>query len=216
MGRLLGFVLPLALGAAISPTLLAVQLLTLSRKTAPIARAWALAAGCAMVLAGFSVIALSIAHSTGGSGSPSEAGAIVKLAAAVVLVVLGVRNLRRPPRQAQPERTGPHPRAQAFILGAGLMLTNFSSIALFFPATHEIGISHVSPGGKVVAFLLLYTITLLPAFGPPLVVTLLGSRATPLLQGLNWFFVGHRRGIGAGICFGFAALLAVAGLRALL
>lgn len=216
MGRLLGFVLPLALGAAISPTLLAVQLVTLSRKTAPLARAWALAAGCAVVLAGLSVIALAIARSTGGSSSPSEAGAIVKLAAAALLVMLGVRNLRRPPRQPKPERTGLHPRAQAFVLGAVLMLANFSSIALFFPAMHEIGISHVSLAGQIVTFLLLYTITMLPAVGPPLVVTLLGSRATPLLENLNRFFAEHRRGIGAGICFGFAVLLAVAGLHALL
>lgn len=216
MGRLLGFVLPLALGAAISPTLLAAQLVTLSRKTAPIGRAWALAAGCAVVLAAFSVLALLVARSTGGSSSPSEAGAIVKLAAAVLLVVLGVCSLRRPPRQATAVRTSPHPRGRSFVLGAGLMLTNFSSIVLFFPAMHEIGISHVSLGGEVAVFLLLYLITLLPVIGPPLVVTLLGPRATPLLEKLNRLFADHRRGIGAVLCFGFAALLAVAGLHALL
>ena len=65
-------------------------------------------------------------------------------------------------------------------------------------------------------FLLLYVITLLPVIGPPLVVTLLGPRATPLLERLNRLFADHQRGIGAALCFGFAALLAVAGLHALL
>lgn len=54
------------------------------------------------------------------------------------------------------------------------------------------------------------------AVGPPLVVTLLGVRATPLLERLNGFFTTHRRAIGAGICFTFAVLLAAAGLHALL
>lgn len=216
MARLLGIVLPLAFGAAVSPTVLALQLVTLSRKTAPIPRAWALAAGCASVLAGFSVLALLIAKSTGGSGSPSQAGAVVKLVAAVLLVAIGVRQLRKPPQPPRPEHAGSHPLRQAFVLGAGLMLTNFSSIVLFFPAMHEIGISDVALDGKVLAFVLLYAVTLLPAVGPPLAVTLLGSRATPLLERLNRFFTDHRRGIGTGLCFAFAVLLATAGLHALL
>lgn len=215
MGHLLGIVLPLALGAAVSPTVLAAQLVELSRKTLAIKRAWAVAAGCAAVLAGFSVVALLVARSTGGSGSPSEAGAIVKLTAAVLLVVLGVRNLRRPPRPPKPEHTEHHPLRRAFALGAGLMLTNFSSIVLFFPAMHEIGISSAGLDSKLIAFLLLYSITLMPAIGPPIAVTLLGSRSIPLLERLNRFFADHRRGIAAGLCFVFAALLSFAGIRAL-
>jgi Sap, sulfolipid-1-addressing protein len=215
MARLLGIVLPLALGAAISPTLLAVQLVTLSRKTAPLARSWALAAGCAVVLAGFAVLALLVAKSTGGSGSPSETGAIVKLVAAALLVVIGVHELRKSPAPPRPEHAGKHPLRAAFIVGAALMLVNFSSIVLFFPAMHQIGISHVGLGGKVVAFLLLYTITLLPAIGPPLVVTLGGARATGVLERLDRFFADHSRAVGSGICFMFSALLAVAGLKVL-
>ncbi len=213
MGSLLGLVLPLAIGAAVSPTVLALQLVTLSRKTRALARSWSVAAGCAAVLAGFGVVALLLARSTGGSSSPSEAGAIVKLVAAGLLVVLGARQLRAPPRAPAPEHPGAHPLRQAFLLGAGLMLTNFSSIVLFFPAVHEIGIAHVAIAGKVAAFALVYLITLLPALGPPLAVGLMGERATPLLNRLNRLFTDHRRGIGAGLCFVFAVVLAVAGLR---
>ncbi len=53
MAGLFGIVVPLALAAAVSPTTLAVELLTLSRKTDALARAWAVAAGSALVLAGF-------------------------------------------------------------------------------------------------------------------------------------------------------------------
>jgi hypothetical protein len=215
MGRLLGIVVPLALGAAVSPTVLALQLLTLSRKTAPVARAWAIAGGCAFVLAGLSVLALALARSTGGAKSPSEAGAIVKLVAAMLLVVLAVRQLRAPPAAPKPEHAGPHPLRRAFALGIGLMLTNFSSIVLFFPAMHEIGISHAGLGAQIVAFALLYAITLLPAYGPPLFVTLLGPRATPVLERLNGLFAAHRRGIGSGLCLAFAVFLTIAAVKAL-
>ncbi len=216
MARLLGIVIPLALGAAVSPTTLAVQLVTLSRKTAPVRRSWALAGGFAAVLAGFAVVAVGLARSTGGSSSPSVAGAVVKLVAAVLLVALAVHELRAPPKPPKPEHAGAHPIRAAVALGAGLMLTNFSSIVLFFPAVHEIGISGVPVIDKVVAFVILYAITMLPAIGPPLFVTLIGPRATPMLERLNRFFADHHRGIASGLCVVFAILLTVAGLRALL
>jgi hypothetical protein len=215
MAGLLGIVVPLALAAAISPTTLAVELLTLSRKTDAIRRAWAVAAGSALVLAGFAALALILAESTGGARSPSQAGAIVKLAAAALLLALGVRTVRAPPRAPKPERVSAHPLRGALLLGIALMLTNFSSVVLFFPAMHAIGISDAGLGAQVLAFVLLYAITLLPAYGPPLLVALLGPRADPLLQRLSRFFTTHHKGIGAGICFAFAALLAVAALKVL-
>lgn len=215
MARLLGIVIPLALGAAVSPTVLAMQLVTLSRKTAPVARAWAVAGGCALVLALFSVLALLLARSTGGSHSPSEAGAIVKLVAAVLLVAIAVRELRAPPPPPKPEHAGAHPLRRSFALGVGLMLTNFSTIVLFFPAVHEIAISSAGLTAQLTAFVLLYVITLLTAYGPPLLVSLLGRRATPMLERLNSFFNTHQRGIGAGLCLVFAVLLTVAGVKAL-
>ncbi|HMJ02124.1 MAG TPA: GAP family protein, partial [Conexibacter sp.] len=130
---------------------------------------------------------------------------------------VGVRQLRKvPPAVPKPERTSAHPLRQSFALGAAMMLTNFSTIVLYFPAVHAIGIADAPSDGKALAFVLLFAITLLPAVGPPLVVTLLGTRATPALQRLNGFFTTHRRGIGAGICFAFALLLGATGLHALL
>ncbi|HEX5145815.1 MAG TPA: GAP family protein [Conexibacter sp.] len=215
MGHLLAIVLPLALGAAVSPTILALQLLTLSRRTAPLARSWAVAAGCALVLAGFSVLALLLARSTGGSDSPDVAGGVVKLVAAALLVAVGLRQLRKAPdAQPRPERESRHPLRASFALGAAMMLSNFSTIVLYFPAMHEIGIADAALADKLVAFALLFAITLLTAVGPPLVVTLMGARATPALERLNRFFTAHRRGIGAAICFTFAVLLTIAGLHA--
>ncbi len=214
MGHLLGIVLPLAFGAAVSPAVLTVQLVMLSGRQAPVRRAWAVAAGCTLVLAAWAVIALLVAGAAAKSHK-SDTGAIVKFVAAALLVVLGVRALSRPPRPPRPPHQLTHPIRGAFALGIALMLTNFSSIVLFFPAMHEIGISDVAFADKALATALLFAITLVTAYGPPLAVTLLGSRATSLLDRLNRFFTVHRRAINAGLCFVFAALLTAAGVGAL-
>ena len=219
MGHLLGIVLPLALGAALTPTIVGVQVVTLTAPGRPQERAWVLAAGCALVLLIESAFALALAGRTGWSDGSSTPGAIVKLVAAALLVLLGVRQLHK--RHAE-SRSAPRPRndeprlRRSFAFGAGLMATNFSSLILYFPAMHEIGSSDAGTVAQVVAFVLLYAITMLPAVGPPLVIGLLGERAKPPLERLNRLFTEHRDAIGATVCFGFAALLTAFALGALL
>jgi threonine/homoserine/homoserine lactone efflux protein len=217
VGHLLGIVLPLALGAALTPTIVAVQLVTLTAAKAPLRRSWTLAAGCGVVLLGESALALALAGGTGWSDGSSEPGAIVKLVAAGLLVVLGMRELRKRHRggHAAPRRNDEPRLARTFVMGAALMATNFSSLILYFPAMHEIGSSDAGVTAQLVAFALLFAITMLPAVGPPLLVGLLGERAKPPLERLNRVFTEHRETIGAAVCFIFAGLLTVFALDAL-
>jgi hypothetical protein len=82
------------------------------------------------VPAAFAVLALPVAKSTGGSSSPSEAGAIVKLVAAAPLFVIGLRGLRKQPARPRLEHAAKYPLRGAFLVGAALMLVNISSIVL--------------------------------------------------------------------------------------
>lgn len=213
MGDPLGIAIPLAAGAAISPTTLAIQLVTLSRPTAPLARAWAIAAGYAVVLLIEMVIAFGLAASTGGSGTPSKTEAGVKLAFAVVLAWLGLRALHAPPKPPKPEPETSAPRiGRYFAVGFGLMAVNVTTAVLYLPAMHDVGTSDVDTPAKVGAAALVLAITLIPAVAPPLAVTLLGTRAQQALDRLNRFATDHRQGIDAGICFAFAAFLAAVSL----
>lgn len=219
MGHLLGIVLPLAVGAALTPTIVGVQIVTLSAPQAPLTRAWFLAAGCGVVLLLESALALALAGGTGWSDGSETPGAVVKLVAAALLVLLGARQLHKRgkgERAASPRRADGPRLGRAFAVGAGLMATNFSSLILYFPAVHEIGSSDAGTTAQLVAIVLLFAITMLPAVGPPLVVGLLGERARPPLERLNRIFTEHRDAIGAAVCFGFAALLVVFALNALL
>jgi Sap, sulfolipid-1-addressing protein len=217
VGELLGTVLPLAAGAAISPAVLTVQLLTLSRKVAPLARGWATAAGYVLVLAGETVVALLLAAGTGGSDTPDETTAAIKLAAAVLLLAVGVRALRAPPKPDKAEPDSVEPRVGRYMLiGAALMITNITTTLLFVPAIHDVGVSDVDTAEKALAIALVLAITAIAAVVPPLAVTLLGHRADAPLAALNGFTTRHRRAINAGICFLFAAFLAAVSLPVLL
>jgi Sap, sulfolipid-1-addressing protein len=216
VGEHLGIVVPLAAGAAISPTTLALQLFVLSRKTAPLARSWAIAAGYALVLLVEMVIAFAFVASTG-SGAPSRPEAWVKLAFAVGLAGLGVLALRAPPKQHKPEPEAGVPKlGRYFAIGVVLMATNVTTVALYLPAMHDVGAADASVLGVALAAILVLTITLLPAVAPPLAVTLLGDHARAALDALSAFGTRHSRAINASVCFGFAIFLAVASLSVLL
>ena len=57
----------------------------------------------------------------------------------------------------------------AGLLGAAMMLSNFSTILLYLPAMHEIARSRVPDGQKVAVVVIVAFITTLPATAPLLI-----------------------------------------------
>src|SRR5665213_1431062 len=162
MGQLLFAVLPLALGAAVSPTLLALQLLVLSGPTHRLARAWALALGAALVLAAFSLLCVTaLQHVRPHHAHRSATDATVLIASGVLLGALAVRSrLRRPtPGEKHTSKTAERMATAAtpWFIGVGAfgMVVNFSTLLLVLPAVHEITHSSASAADRVVAFVVL-------------------------------------------------------------
>jgi Sap, sulfolipid-1-addressing protein len=128
-GSLLAIVVPLALGAAISPTLFALEVLVLSGRRHPVARAWALAGGAAATLIAFSVLGLTLLknlHSGRHNRSPADAS--IDLVAGALLTLLAARALRPGKTAAESARCGPLPsppwaRAHALSRGASAGVT---------------------------------------------------------------------------------------------
>jgi hypothetical protein len=217
VGSLLAQVVPLAAGAAVSPGLLALQMLNLSRPSGGMARAWSVLAGAAAVVLAVSVGALFVTVSLGDLGRDQTLRAVIRLVAALALVVVAVYELLHPgepPRQpaqapeAEEARHGPVYMASAG-LGAALVAPN---MALYLPAAHEIARSTVSAPAKVVAFVVAATVALLPVAGPPLLVTVLGDRARPALEALNGFVTRNSRVVTIVACLAFAVYLTVTGI----
>jgi hypothetical protein len=220
MAALLASVLPLAVGAAISPTLLALQLLVLTGPTRPLARAWALAAGAALVLGIVSVLGLTVLDHLHPNrhGHPSLRDAVIMFVAAGLLAGLAVRSLARRPTPAEQQKTRTAGRLEhastVWFVGVGAlgMVVNFSTLVLFVPALHEITRSDVGTAGRSVVFAVLCVITLLPVLAPVAAVSLLGRRAEPALVATHAFVTRHARQIGIVIEVVFAVYLVVRGV----
>ena len=96
MGSLLAVVIPLALGAAVSPTLFALEVLVLTGKHHPVARGWAVAGGAGAVLLAFGLLGVTVLRTIEtGHHHRSLTGAVIDLGAAAALVLLAARSLQK-------------------------------------------------------------------------------------------------------------------------
>jgi len=219
VGSLLAIVVPLALGAAVSPTLLGLEVLVLSGRRHPVSRAWAVAVGSALILIAYGVLGLTVLENLDvGRSHRSPTGAAIDLVVAMLLVALALRALRRGKTTAESHQSRTQGRLAdaptAYFVGAGAvgMLVNFSTLLLFLPALHEISHSSVNLAEKGVVGIILVVITLLPVLAPVSLVALLGHRADDPLSHLNAFVSRHSRQITAAIAGLFAVVLLIKGI----
>lgn len=205
----------MAIGAAISPTLLTVQVLTLASEHQPRRRAAFLALGSGAVLAAIMVLLATVLRRISLQvENPSSAEIVLKFIAALLLVALGIRALLKKPqdgRSAISRRISKATPGEYFALGAVLMAMNFSSLVLLVPAVHDTVNSSSSSAVILTVLLGVYLAAMLPLLAP-LVLTL-GANSERLLSGLNTFTTAHSKLINAAIAFFFAALLTWSALR---
>jgi len=222
MGPLVVAVLPLALGAAVSPTLLALQLMVLSGPTHRLARAWALALGAALTLGAFSLLCVTaLQHLRPHHSHRSATDAAVLLGSGVLLGALAIRTrIRRPTvgerhssKLTDQLTTAPTP----WFVGVGAfgMIVNFSTLLLVVPAIHEITHSPATTAAQVAVFLVLYVIVLLPVLVPVLLATILGRGADRVLDATHEWVGRNARTIGTVIEAVFAVYLIIKGVRAI-
>ncbi|MGD0747628.1 MAG: GAP family protein [Acidimicrobiales bacterium] len=217
MGTLLATVLPLALGAAVSPTLFTLEVLVLSGRRHPVSRGWAVAGGSAVMLVLYTVLGLTVLEHVVHHRGHSATDAAIDLGAALLLALLAIRALRRHPTAAEnhnhkASRMLDAPTAAFWGLGALAMLVNFSTLVLYLAALHQVSHSSVDLDEKVVAGLVLLLITLLPVLLPVTLVAVLGHRADPVLSRVNGFVGRHGRAITAGIEVVFCLVLLFKGI----
>ena len=217
MGALLATVLPLALGAAVSPTLFALEVLVLSGHRHPVGRGWAVAGGAAVMLLLYTVLGLTVLEHVAHRRGHSATDAAIDLAAALLLGLLAVRALRPRPTAAENHsrkatRMQNGPTVAFWGLGAFAMLVNFSTLVLYLAALHQVSHSSVDLAEKAVVGAILMLITLIPVLLPVSLVTVLGHKADPVLSRVNGFVGAHAREITAGIEIVFCLVLVFKGI----
>jgi hypothetical protein len=223
MGELLRDVLPLALGAAVSPIFLTGTLVVLSGRDRPLVKGLALAAGAAvpLLLLGLVGLALFAGVQPEPGNSHAEDSARIDMALGATLLLLGLRMLKRTPT-AHEKRSETAPDAakqtgllKTALLGFGMMATNFTTAVLYIAALKLIARSDVDTAGQLGALAMLVVITLMPVLIPLAIYAVAPEAANRVLTPLGAWVRARSRPIGIAMLIGFGIYLLVKGLTGL-
>lgn len=208
--------IPLALGAAISPLVLlgAIAVMT---GPAPRRHGLAYAVGVAIPLLAVTALAMILGRAFELPQASDAVKGAIDIALASVLFVLGVRAWRRPPAPAKPrERPAGGGFGRVVAMGAGLMTSNVTTFALYVPALKLIEESGVGVPDEVAAIAIVLAITMAPVLVPLAIVTVAPGASERLLTSAGDWFARHRRRLAIGLCFGFGVYLLVHGIARVL
>ncbi|MEN9752010.1 MAG: hypothetical protein RLZZ600_1057 [Actinomycetota bacterium] len=178
-------VVPLAIGAAFTPSLFALQILTTSsprwrsRSLAfALGSASAFLLACALLYVGFS----QLPHKR--EGEPSVISGVIALTAAVVLAGVAIwlflphRELADKVEKGLVARIDRAHLVTFFGVAFLLSIKDVTSFALIVPALHETAAAQVGTLFKLATVLLVFALALFPVILPPLWRTLRGASAT--------------------------------------
>ena len=195
MGAVIGDLLPLAIGIAISPIpIIAVILMLLSRKATATSTGFLLGWVVGVVLVTVVVLALVGQAGNTAGGEPSTLSSVLKLVLGAALILLAVRQWQGRPKEGE---TAAMPKwmdaiesftfVRALLLGFGLSAINPKNLLLCLAAGTTIGAAHL-PTGQVVVATVVFTLLACSSIAVP-VVGYLAARdrmAAPLERLRAW------------------------------
>ncbi len=217
---LLALVVPLGIAAAITPTLIAMQLLVVAggthwqRRSLAVIAANAIAFGIVIALVTFGFAQLPDAG-TGGGGTLD---AVIRIAAGGVLALASIWFFVPHPEMAERVRTSLEARMSHasiwvfFALAFYFSITDLSSYLVLLPALHDITASSIAVGEKAVVLAVVLFLALQATILPPLVRLVAGERVVPSLNRIyRWVMLNQFPIVGA-VCAAVGVFLLVTGM----
>jgi Sap, sulfolipid-1-addressing protein len=213
MSALLAQIVPLALGAAISPVVFLLQLTTLTGPR-PLARGSALAVGAATELIVVSTIGVLVGDT--GLSTRDTLQAAINTAFGALLVAIGLRALVRPPKPKKPKADARQTSLRgSFLAGVGGMASNVTTFALYIPALALIAGSGLPLRQQGIAAAIILVITLVVAWVPLVLAVVVPGASSRLLPWLGSWMTRNNRWIQVALGLGFGVWLLVKGVAAL-
>lgn len=215
LSDLLSFVIPAAVGSAISPTLFITTTGLLSQRDQPRKRALSFLVGAAASLVLWVLIVYSAVGAllkrlaTEAESTWQEHLGLVNGVLGAALLLMAVYLELRPDRVAKPADTDQSktPLWKIAALGAVLQGRDVSSIILFIAALQEIARSQVSNGTKLAVLTGLLTITTLPIWLPLVAHVSVPSSFVRKSQPVTDWVLRNRRHISVAVCVLFGSYL---------
>lgn len=221
MNQLAATVVPLSLGAMVSPTLLTAVVLVMSSRVSPRARAWSFNAGAAVILLAITLAIPLLVKAFGATNRRVVDGIDVGLG--VLLLGLGLWTLVRrkpgvPATRRAPKSAAEHKRSlgEYFVFGAAMIATDFSSLVLYVAALKDISRAHVVVGTRVAVALVPFLAVLVPALVPAIFGTVAPRETNRLLKPFSAWVGRYAKTITVAISLVFGVYLIAKGVPPLL
>lgn len=225
-------VLPLALGGAISPVILLLQLATLASRSHRVGRSLiVLASNVLVVVVIIAVVAIGDHRMSSGAtpdATMSAVGAWIRIVLAVLLAATALRlavERREARRSGASAASDPPPTDDGadqplrplryFVVGLGAMVSNATTIVLLIPAAHTVAIARLGVASSLVLYAIVTVIVLVPSYAPLLAFVAMGRRGPELMGRFGDWLREHNREIGIVVSIGFAIYLGWTGFSAL-
>lgn len=205
--------LPLGIGAAISPWPTTVTIMFLSTGR-PLAKALAYLIGYSAVLVAIGIFALTVfggGDYEGGDRS-SAVGGTIDVVFGILFLVLALKLWLK-----APDPSAPPPRwmsafesiniSGAFLLGLFMMVTNFSSLPLYIAGLKEIVTANLNPAGTLFALVLFILLIVVELLVPTVVYARSPRRGGERLDGARQWLEKYNRVITICIFVFYGILL---------
>ncbi len=224
MGTVIGDLIPLAVGIAISPlAIIAVILMLFAPRATGTSAGFVIGTVVGIVGATVVFTAIAGAVSFGSNSQPSTGASVLKLIVGVGLVVLGLREWRHRPASGDEAKLpgwlsaiDKLTVAKAAGLGLGLAVVNPKNLALAIAAGVAIAGGHLSTGGQVVAVAVLTVIGVSTVAGPALAYWVAAGRMRGPLNRLKTWLVEHNADVMGTVLVVIGAVLVGKGIGGLL
>lgn len=192
MQEVIGELLPLALGIAISPIpIIAIILMLITPKARSNGLAFLLGwmAGI-LIVGGIALVVADVAGLSTGSEAASQSQAVIKLVLGLLLLVVAARQWRSRPKPGEEaslpkwmQTLDKFTPVKSFGLGALLSGPNLKNLALNLAAMSIVATAGLSTANQVVALLVVVVIGSLTIIAPLVVYFAGGEKSTELLGG---------------------------------
>jgi len=224
MAELFAQIIPLCIGAAIDPVLLALTLTLLSSKNHPKAKAFSFLFGSVLVMALIAYLGILLGEGIIGGGDRHILKATIDIIFGVLLFYLGISSIIEKNKEKNTEKD--IKKEENEVRGKGLLkwlvvgfivnITNVDALVLYFTACKEIGHADFSAFDKIIFSIISGTIVLFPIILPLFFSIIIPKTAEKILKPVGKFMDKYGSYIVAVIFIAFAIIMLIKGLKILL
>lgn len=209
-------ILPLLLGAAISPVATTGMITVLATSTTKTrTRGFIYLIGTTIPLLVLGIPGIFLFSKIDIMPKNNTITSWIDLLAGIILLGLAVHALLRPKQKSAKSAKSDVKHAQSFgkivALGTALMITNFSTLVLFVPAVKDVADSRLDSVEKLVLLFVSILVTILMIAIPLVIYILLPKKSEAILSSLKNFIDRHMREITLSLLIVFGVYLLIRG-----